>query len=358
MHVGLDVRILGLRGPRTGIPSYVYHMAMGLRSLHEREVTFYADRPVEGVAAKVVPKIPGLPWLQTSLVAAAYRGKISIFHGPAYALPRFAPFKRVVTIHDFGFLRFPQWVDPDVRQYLSSMVPKSIQVADGIIVPTQEIEDEMYEFFPESRKKPVWVVPMGSVFGDNGPKPLPYSPTGDTPYILHVGTLEPRKNIATLIQAFELLIRNYRIEHKLVLVGAKGWQDEKIRRAIDSFPFAGHLILAGYVSLEELATWYAHASLYVQPSWYEGFGMATLDAYIWGLPIVASPTGWVTTLSEESYPVQFVKDVSRPELLADALRHGLVRMTGGKALLASRNDHSWLDISKRQWYLYEVIEHL
>ncbi|MBX5467295.1 MAG: glycosyltransferase family 4 protein [Firmicutes bacterium] len=284
-------------------------------------------------------------------MAAAYKNRVSLFHGPAFALPKFAAFKRVVTLHDFGFLRHPQWVAPDVRDYLRRMVPQAISVADGIIVPSPGILEELYEFFPTVRGRHVAIIPMGSEFAEHKYEGVTaLTPPIDRPYILHVGTLEPRKNLGTLVKAYEKLAR-LGMPHVLVLVGNNPNVGSSVIDNLDP-----RIIVTGYVSRSDLAAWYAHASLYVQASWYEGFGMGTLEAYLWGIPIVASRTGWVVQLAESSdYPAVLIDDASDPEALFRAMERGI---SLGKEIPRSPDrckGFTWVDIVHRHWYFYEEV---
>ncbi len=106
--------------------------------------------------------------------------------------------------------------------------------------------------------------------------------------ILHVGTIEPRKNIARLIRAFAHAKRTARLPHKLVLVGARGWKYTEVDEAIEQPKIAHDVIFPGYVPQEELPSWYQAAELFVYPSIYEGFGLPPLDAMASGVPVITS----------------------------------------------------------------------
>ncbi len=257
----------------------------------------FSDRATKHNAV-ILPKFPGLPWLQTSLPWAMTRSGGSLFHGPAYALPRFGKFRRVVTIHDFGYLKHPGWVRKEVREYLMKMVPISVRVADGIIVPTEEISKELLCYFPDA-SCPVAIIPVAcdSSLRSNWSVEARQS---DRPYILHVGTIEPRKNLGSLVRAFDMTVDRYRIPHQLILAGMLGWKDEDFEKAVASVRHPERLVMPGYVDEITIARLYQAADIYVQPSWYEGFGIGTLNAFVAGLPIVASCTGWITSVKQDS----------------------------------------------------------
>ena len=107
-------------------------------------------------------------------------------------------------------------------------------------------------------------------------------------YILFVGTIEPRKNVSRLLQAFDLLKGGYKLPHQLVLAGGKGWQDEQIFQTLQNTRFADDIVRTGYVSAEEKNALYQNASVFVFPSVYEGFGIPPLEAMTWGCPVVCA----------------------------------------------------------------------
>lgn len=295
-RVGLDVRILGLGGPLTGIPSYIKRLVeVAFAGNDDDEWILFADRAVRGYPVRRVAKWPGLPWLQTALPWAASQAQLSVFHGPAFALPRWGAFRRVVTIHDLGYLRYPQFVEPAVVQYLRRMVPMSLKAADGIIVPTPQILEEVYAAYPAIRAKPGRVIPMAASLGP----PLQGLPRPrERPYLLHVGTIEPRKNLGTLLEAFAWAVGQGMDRHDLVCVGAPGLESARFQARLKELGLQERVVVEGYVDDAALSAWYRYADAYVQPSWYEGFGMGTLEAYVQGLRIVATPTGWIAGVTD------------------------------------------------------------
>ncbi|MDE3090567.1 MAG: glycosyltransferase family 4 protein, partial [Chloroflexota bacterium] len=107
-------------------------------------------------------------------------------------------------------------------------------------------------------------------------------------FILHVGTIEPRKNIARLVRAFARAKRAARLPHRLVLVGARGWKYAEVDAVIEQENMQNEVVFAGYVPQDELPLWYRAADLFVYPSLYEGFGLPSLDAMASGTPVVTS----------------------------------------------------------------------
>ncbi|NEP15711.1 MAG: glycosyltransferase family 4 protein, partial [Leptolyngbya sp. SIO4C1] len=120
------------------------------------------------------------------------------------------------------------------------------------------------------------------------------------PYILFVGNIEPRKNIVTLIQAFNHLKKTYQVPHQLVLVGQKSWKCKPIFAAIDESPWAQEIHHLDYLSNEQLAVFYEKASVLAYPSYYEGFGLPVLESMIFETPVVTSNTSSLPEVAGEA----------------------------------------------------------
>ena len=352
MIIGLDVRILSLTASRTGVPNYVYHLANHLSAIRNVQAVLFTDRPDLNSFRVVPPCVRFVPWQQSVLPFAAMKAKVDLFHGPGFSLPVWGKFKKVVTIHDLGFAKHPEWTDDTVSRYLKSIVPLSIRAADSIIVPTEEIQADLLEVYPElARSKNIAVIPMGSLFAASPPRSEPMSTLNrQRPYILHVGTLEPRKNLGTLIKAFDIATQTQNIPHNLVLIGSKGWKTERLEGTIMGSRVKDRIIIKGFVEEDELIHWYQRASLYVQPSHYEGFGMATLDAYCAGLPILSTKTGWVASMSDPA--IRFIEEAGNVDEVASGLAYMLEHAEF--PLNRNRERWSWGEAMHQHCCLYET----
>ena len=299
--VGLDIRVMGSNEGITGVPSYVLHLARYL--VRRGDSVLFSDEPTVVLPCNVVRSVvKALPWQQFALPMAATRAKIGIFHGPAFSLPMWGKFRKIVTIHDLAYVKNRDWMKDSVYTYLKRMVPMSLKVSEAIIVPTRQVKQDLLEAYPRlAKEESIFVIPMGSEFA---PDAVPLKTTAayawNRPYILHVGTIEPRKNLETLIRAFSVIVHDKRFPHALILAGAYGWKYDGVLAAIQQSPSRDRIFRLGYVDGEELERLHRGADLYVQPSFYEGFGMSTLDAYCLGVPIVSTRTGWISEISEDN----------------------------------------------------------
>jgi glycosyltransferase involved in cell wall biosynthesis len=139
---------------------------------------------------------------------------------------------------------------------------------------------------------------------------------GGRPYILHVGTLEPRKNIDILIRAYALLRRRTALPHALALVGSRGWGYAPIFELVDRLGLRPHVEFVDYVGPDQLPLWYTGADLFAYPSVYEGFGLPVLEAMACGLPVVTTDS---SSLREVAADAALLVEPGSPEALEEAM---------------------------------------
>src|SRR5436309_2978471 len=139
-------------------------------------------------------------------------------------------------------------------------------------------------------------------------------------YLLYLGTLEPRKNITTLIEAYAQLRKTYAIHEKLVLAGGKGWLYDAIFKRVEQLGLSSEVLFAGFVADSELALWYSAASAFVFPSLYEGFGIPVAEALACGVPVITSN---VSSLPEAGSGIALCIDPQSVEALVAAIHTAL-----------------------------------
>ncbi len=197
--------------------------------------------------------------------------------------------KIITTVYDMTYVRFPETMDARNLRRISAGMERSAKRSDRIITISEFSKREIIDLLgvPEEKVSVIYSAPSFSEETVDSEDTLgKYGIT--KPYILYVGTIEPRKNLVRLIHAFEMLKRNEKLPYRLVLAGGKGWQNEEIYRAAKESPFAKDIIFTGYISNSERNCLYQNAELFVFPSLYEGFGMPPLEAMHWGCPVVTS----------------------------------------------------------------------
>ena len=213
-----------------------------------------------------------------------------LLHGMAFAVPLLWSGPSVVTIFDLSFLRYPEHLGRARRLYLQAATRISARSARRIIAISKSGRHEISTLLgvPENRID-VAVPGVSDQF-----RPLESSEVAtfraqlNLPdrFIFYLGTLEPRKNLDTLLRAYAALPQ--RGEVKLVLAGGKGWQTEQIFALIEQLGITGDTLLPGYISGNDLPLWYNAAEIFAYPSVYEGFGIPVLEAMRCGVPVVVS----------------------------------------------------------------------
>jgi glycosyltransferase involved in cell wall biosynthesis len=217
---------------------------------------------------------------------------LDVCHFPVNVVTLATTCPRIVTVHDLSFERFPELFHRANRTYLAAMVRLSVRLASRVIAVSGSTRRELVELLGVPERK-VEVIPNGvehsfrpladdAVARFRAERGLPEQ------FILHVGTLEPRKNILALVRAYDRLRRARDIPHALVLAGGKGWLYEAIFAEVERLGLAGQVLFPGYVPFDEQPLWYNAAAVFAYPSLYEGFGFPPLEAMACGTPVVTS----------------------------------------------------------------------
>lgn len=197
--------------------------------------------------------------------------------------------KRVTVIHDLTMFLFPN-DHVFFSQFLQrKFLPHILRNTNHIITNSENTTTDLYRFFPFTKNKTT-----ATLLG----KSLSFKPKNDysvlkkygikMPYLLFLGTLEPRKNVVTLIQAFNDFKAKSGLPYQLILVGKKGWKSTPIFQEIENSPFKNDIFIPGYVEREDLPVIYSMTEIFVYPSKYEGFGLPILEAMACGTPVITS----------------------------------------------------------------------
>lgn len=231
-------------------------------------------------------------WEQVVWPWQARQHQLKLLHSMAFVTPLLAAEPAVITVYDLSFLHFPERFPALQRLYLSSQTRRSCRRARRIITISESSREDVHRFFDVPLSQIDVVVPgVDPVY-----RPLPEAEVAAfrqkhrlARFVLHVGTLQPRKNIPILIEAMARLTAGMDDpELKLVLVGGKGWLYESIFRQVQALGLAERIIFTGYVPDDELPLWYNAAELLVFPSVYEGFGLPVVEAMACGTPVIAA----------------------------------------------------------------------
>ncbi|MBN1179105.1 MAG: glycosyltransferase family 4 protein [Anaerolineae bacterium] len=294
---GAGCRLTALLGPDSPAPGDGYTV---------RRARWPTARPAVRVA-----------WEQIALPGAVRRTGVDLLHAPAFVAPLLTSIPTVVTIHDLSFLRFPHLFRPANRLYLSALTKASARRARRVIAVSSHAAEEAVRLLGVSRER-VDVVYHGV---DSDFRPLPpetvaaFRAQRQLPerFVLFVGTLEPRKNVVRLVEAFQRLSDD---GLRLVLAGGRGWYDDAIFERVAALGMQERVIFPGYVPVEELPLWYNAATVFAYPSLYEGFGMPVTEAAACGTPVLTSNT---SSLPEAAGDGAVLVDPTDVDALADGL---------------------------------------
>lgn len=301
MRIGFDASTISTQGgPRT----YVLGLLEALLSIDsENEYTVYYNDPLHlgrfPKANEVV--LPGKSplarlWREHYLLPrACRREKIDVLHCPKSAIPFFSPCPTVVTLHDLIPLRHPETEKLAARIYWNIQIPIAARRSNFIITDSEHARLEIIEDFQVAPEK-IKAIMLGF-----NPAMLELRGPADTAtvrvkhglpdsYILYVGTIQPRKNIDTLIEAYYRLTLERSDMPKLVIVGRKGWLYDKLFARIAELGLTDSVIFTGFVPDEELPYIYDGAKMFVYLSFFEGFGLPPLEAMACGVPVITSDT--------------------------------------------------------------------
>ena len=270
-------------------------------------------------------------------------GQPDIYHGTNYAVYPCRHSLGVMTIYDLSFMRYPEYVTSVVRTY-SQRVQQCLGWTNLVVTISESSKRDIVELLGVPPER-VWVTPLASRYASDtqgGNREMQAVDLGDRPFILFVSTLEPRKNVVRLIQAFDQLKTDRRIDHQLVLVGQKGWQFEPIFEAIASSPWQHHIRHLDYLSDAEVAYCYAQADVFAYPSLYEGFGLPVLEAMTLGCPVVTSNT---SSLPEVAGNAALLIDPTSIGDLAEALG----QVIGDRTLRQSLIDRGYRQAAEFSW---------
>ena len=365
-HIGLNAHLLSLsqsyRG--AGISWYIYNLLLNLAQLeaerqqfrltaflHERRFQPATDLALCHSAFPTGRPIPRIIWEQFFQPVALRRAKIDLYHALAFVAPVMMPYPFVMTVYDLSFKRFPEAFKPLNRLYLNTFTAQSAKRARAIITISESTRQDVIGYFQVAPEK-VQTIYCGV---DKVYRPLPaanieaFKAQQGLPerFILFVGTLEPRKNVAALIEAYAAWRRRVATQRagqipKLFIGGGKGWYYGQVFSLVQSLGLADEVIFPGYLPQADLPMWYNAATIFVYPSLFEGFGLPVLEAMACGTPVITSQASSLPEVTGKAGMLVDPTDI-------DSLSHMLERVFNDQTLrdtlrqkgLAQSANFSW-----------------
>lgn len=351
-RIGINAHLLaaGADYRRAGIHQYIYQVLRHLPPEHEYLVYTRFAEELGGPTMKLMhgrwptqQRLARILWEQLAWPWVAKRQQVELLHSMAFVLPWWLPAPAVVTVYDLSFMHYPQSFPPLQRRYLQRQTAQACRRARRVITISQSAQQDVHHFFGVSLNQIDVIMPgVDAVY-----RPLPAAEVaafrqrqGAPPrFVLHVGTLQPRKNIPLLLEAFAQLPLP---DVHLVLVGGKGWLYEEIFARVTALGLQERVHFTGYVPDEALPLWYNAATLLALPSRYEGFGLPLVEAMACGTPVIAANNSSLPEAVGDA-GLLFAPDDARElaERITAVLQDGALAATMREKGLAQASQFSW-----------------
>ena len=370
MKVCLDIQ--AALGQRAGVGRYVRELLwhLGPEAGRDELSAFYFDFKRTGLeSAPPGVRMRACRWLPGRFAQAAWKGLgfppydwlaggADLYHFPNFIRPPLSRGRKsVVTIHDVSFLRMPETTEKKNLAWLSAEIQRTAERADAILTDSHFSAREIIELLnvPAEKVFPVW---LG--LPEFGPPPAPEVAAQirrdmglNRPYLLMVGTIEPRKNIPFLVKIYETLGD---FDGDLVIAGGLGWKTGPTLRAISESPRKTGIKLLKHMRDAQLSALYAGAAAFVFPTRYEGFGFTPLEAMGRGTPVIAARNSslpevlgaaaeWVEDFEAETWAGRVRAVLSEPD------RAARLRAAG----LEQARKFTWAETARQTWAVYRKL---
>lgn len=298
MRIAIDTQTT--LGQKSGFGFYVKNLVEALQKVDAKDEYFLVRPQTE----KDFSAPQRLFWDQITFPKKANKAKVDLLHQPCFSAPLFYKGKVVVTCHDLISIFFPKNLPLVSRLFYSKWMPFSYRRADMIIAISENTKQDLMALLkiPESKIRVIHSAASRDFQPIKSKQTLARVQkkyrTGKN-YLLHVGTLEPRKNLPFLVRAYALAVREG-VDANLVITGKKGWYYEGLFRLVDELNLNDKVIFTGYVAEYDIPTLYSGAKIFVFPSIYEGFGLPPLEAMACGTPVISSNTSSLPEVIDEA----------------------------------------------------------
>lgn len=371
MNIGIDANCLIFE--KAGVGKYTHNIIKNLIKIDKKNryflyFTFLRNRKkrirqVEEFLGKprskrIHVRIIPLPaqWYEF-LISTVYpiekiiKDKIDIFFAPyASGIPKRGFKNMVVMVHDLVFLRFPEHRGKKLSNYYLKRHKIAIKNCQKIIVPSKATKNDLRKFLKVDPRKIDVIYEAVSeelkiikkINTEEVNKKIRQYFDPKIKYILSVGTIEPRKNLNKLVEAYSILPHNIQKEYKLVIVGQKGWNNSKLFKTIENLNIKDKVIFTGFVKDEDLPYIYNKAKVFVYPSLYEGFGLPPLEALACGVPVIVSNT---SSLPEVVGRAAIVVDCQNEKIIAETIKKAILN----EKIVQKLKLRSKIQIKKFSW---------
>ncbi|MCB0216464.1 MAG: glycosyltransferase family 4 protein [Chloroflexi bacterium] len=377
LRVGFNAALLSPSGDYRAAGMHRYVSALLAALAHEPDLSVTAFVPEAGpdlhraydlpptIALRAAPAWVRSPWgriawEQARLPARLASAGADLLHAPAHALPARSRLPSVVTVHDLSFFRMPEAFPRAKAAYLQQAMRHAARQASALLAVSEFTRRELMDLLavPPERVHVVHngVDPSFRSLADADLAAWRRSAGLPERFLLALGTLQPRKNLGTLIEAYAQLRARLPDAPDLVLAGARGWGDSDLSRRVEALGLTGHLHLPGFVPADDLPKLYNAATLLAYPSWYEGFGLPVLEAMACGTPCLIADAGSLPEVAGDAAPALPPEDPAAwAAAMADLLQAPEQLAALGRAGLARAQRFSWSQTASRTAELYREV---
>ncbi|MBX3066772.1 MAG: glycosyltransferase family 4 protein [Anaerolineae bacterium] len=356
MHIGLNAHLLAKESGyrRAGIHTYIYNTLLHLPEIEptwrytalvgEGSPPPHPNLHVRRSRLNTASPLKRIVWEQ---IAQPFQlGEFDLVHQMAFVAPLIKPRPFVVTIYDLTFLRFPERLRASRRFYLQLMTRIACRRARRIVAISQSTADDLVSLMGIPRAKIDLAIPgidprfkslsTAEIAAWRQAQGLPDR------FLLYLGTLEPRKNLATLLHAYAALPESDRQRVPLVLAGGRGWMVEEIDQIIEQRGLSATVQRPGFVADEALPFWYNAAEAFLFPSVFEGWGMPITEAMACGKPVIVSNISSLPEAAGDAGLLLPPTDVSAwTDALARCISNATWRQEAAAKSLARATLFSW-----------------
>ena len=362
-RIGIDVTSALTQGG--GIGRYTRELVRALLTLEsDNQYTLFSARPPDSLpVSDPLPDSPEINYrpaflserwlyrlwyrLRLPLPVQLFSGPLTLFHSPDFVLPPVSGgIPTLLTVHDLSFIHFPETFPPVLVKYLNHVVPWSVSRASHILADSISTKNDLIDHWAVPERK-ITVLYSGVSEAYHPVKDLAVLHSvrqtyglQDNPYVLSVGTIQPRKNYQMLIRAFAPIARQHPFD--LAIAGGKGWLEEEMKAEAARQGIADRVRFLGFVDDEHLPALYSAASLFVFPSLYEGFGLPVLEAMACGVPAIISNSSSLPEVGGEAA-------LQLPPQSPDAWSSGMDSVLSDRNLAAEMIEAGFLQVQQFSW---------
>lgn len=360
---------------KAGIGNYTFQLLQAMMKMsvpffidvyiQQHMKSFFADTDCMRFIA--VPDFKGSQdriWYEQWIMPSFYnKNGYEVVHFVDYLMPLGkVNSKKVVTLHDVSFYKKPEYFTLGSRLMKQFFTMLSVRKADRIICVSQNTRKDIQEKFPFIKKERLKVIYLAAANQhkldlSQGEERRILQECGISgAYLLYVGTLEPRKNVETLIRAFQLLIQDRTIPHNLILCGKKGWKYEGIFKLLQAPDLMDRVRVIGYMPDDKLPVLYRNADAFVYPSFYEGFGLPPLEAMKEGTAVITSDTSSLPEVVGQAALLCNPKDVLQlKDLMDQVLRNHELKESLIQRGYDQIKQYSWEITAQKTLEVYQTL---